>query len=304
MSIPSDSQNGEPAVVVDPTYGYRRLDPVPREAELSAFYESQYYELLRRGGRAPDLRHLLAGGAEAERERTWLRASLYADVLAMLEQHAPGRRLLDVGAGTGEFLAAAGEAGFDCSGIEPSEEAVAVAHERELNVTAADVASFVESRGDGPGFDAVVLLNVLEHVPDPALTLDRVRSLLGAGGVCFVRVPNDFNRLQLAAREKLGLPSWWIAAPDHVSYFDFESFGAFASELGFETIDLNTDFPMEIFLLMGIDYISDPSQGGLCHGYRVELELSLPAETRRELYGSLAEQGLGRHVHALLRPRP
>ena len=58
---------------------------------------------------------------------------------------------------------------------------------------------------------------------------------------------------------------------------------------------------MEMFLLMGIDYVSDPSQGSRCHGYRVEFDRSLPPDTRRGLYRSLAEQGLGRQVQALLR---
>jgi SAM-dependent methyltransferase len=285
-------------IVVDPEYGYRRLDPVPGEGELSEFYESRYYDSLRERPRGTSLRHLLAGGEESERERAWLHRGLYADVLDMIARHAPGRRVLDVGAGTGEFAAAAGKAGFDCMGIEPSAEAAEAARERGLDVRPTDLAGF----SGGEAFDAVVLLNVLEHVPDAALTLRRVGALLGDGGVCFVQVPNDFNPLQLAAQEKLGLPEWWVAVPDHVNYFSFESLPALAERVGFETLELSTDFPMEMFLLMGIDYVSDPSRGGACHEQRVEFDLSLPADTRRGLYRSLAEQGLGRQVQALLRP--
>ena len=285
-------------VVTDPTYGYRRLDPVPDEAELTEFYESRYYDSLRDRSRGTSLKHLLAGGEESEHERAWLRDGLYADVLAMLERHAPGRRVLDVGAGIGEFVSAAADAGFQASGIEPSEEAAATARERGLEVATTDLAGLT---GAGGAFDAVVLINVLEHVPDAALTLRQVGALLAPGGACFVQVPNDFNPLQLAAQEKLGLPSWWVAVPDHVNYFSFESLSGLASKLGLDTVEISTDFPMEMFLLMGMDYVSDPSQGRICHGYRVEFERSVPAETRRDLYRSFAEQGIGRQVQALLR---
>lgn len=284
-------------VVTDPTYGYRRLDPVPGEAELTEFYESRYYDSLRDRSRGTSLKHLLAGGEESERERAWLRDGLYADVLAMLERHAPGRRVLDVGAGIGEFVSAAAGSGFEASGIEPSEEAAATARERGLEVATTDLAGLTGEAS----FDGVVLMNVLEHVPDAALTLRQVGALLAEGGVCFIQVPNDFNPLQLAAQEKLGLPSWWVAVPDHVNYFSFESLPGLASKLGFETVEISTDFPMEFFLLMGIDYVSDPAQGKVCHDYRVEFELSVPADARRDLYRSFAEQGIGRQVQALLR---
>lgn len=285
-------------VVTDPTYGYRRLDPVPDEAELTEFYESRYYDSLRDRSRGTSLKHLLAGGEESDREREWLHDGLYADVLAMLERHAPGRRVLDVGAGIGEFVSAAAEAGFEASGIEPSEEAAATARDRGTDVATTDMAGLTGAEGS---FDAVVLMNVLEHVPDAALTLRQVHALLAAGGVCFVQVPNDFNRLQLTAQEKLGLPSWWVAVPDHVNYFSFESLPRLAAGMGFETVEISTDFPMEMFLLMGMDYVSDPSQGRICHGYRMEFERSVPADVRRDLYRSLAQQGIGRQVQALLR---
>ena len=218
----------------------------------------------------------------------------------MLDRHAPGRRLLDVGAGTGEFVAAAAAAGFEARGIEPADEAASAARERGLGVETTDLAGFADSREDGATFDAVVLINVLEHVPDPAASMHLISSLLSEGGVVFVQVPNDFSRLQLIAQEKLGLPSWWIAVPDHVNYFSLESLPRFAGGLGLRVLELSADFPMELFLLMGVDYVSDPAQGARCHAQRQELELSLDGETRRALYSALAREGMGRNVRAVL----
>ena len=50
-----------------------------------------------------------------------------------------------------------------------------------------------------------------------------IRRLLAPGGLLYIRVPNDFNPLQLAAQQKLGADPWWIAVPDHVNYFDVDS---------------------------------------------------------------------------------
>jgi len=286
--------------VVDPTYGYRRLDPLPSDSEFERFYESRYYDLLRRGGRAPDLRRLLAGGEEGERERRWLGETLYADVGHAIETHGPGKRVLDVGCGQGELLHWLADHGFEAQGIEPSEEATAIARERDLDARAITIDELVGDPDRHGAYDAVVMLNVLEHVPEPVAMLEDAGRLLAPGGLLYLKVPNDFNPLQLAAQRKLDCEEWWVAVPDHVNYFDVESLCALGRRLGFEPLDVQADSPMELFLLMGLDYVADPELGATCHGYRVEAELSMPAELRRALFSSYAASGIGRNVRAVL----
>ena len=72
-------------------------------------------------------------------------------------------------------------------------------------------------------FDVVVMINVLEHVPDAVRTLRECRQLLVSGGILCVRVPNDFSEIQAAAQEKIGAAPWWMAVPDHINYFNFAS---------------------------------------------------------------------------------
>lgn len=287
-------------VIVDPTYGYRRLEPMPSDSEFERFYESEYYDLLRKGGRAPELRRLLAGGQEAEAERAWLRETLYADITAELERHRSGRRVLDVGCGQGELLLWLHEQGFEAEGIEPADDAASLARERGLVARTATLEDLLE-QPPLPIYDAVVLLNVLEHVPHPAQMLGGIRRLLGPEGLLYIRVPNDFNPLQLAARDKLDAKPWWVAIPDHVNYFDVSSLCALCRQVGFEPVDVQADFPMELFLLMGLNYIGDPEVGGRCHAYRVEAERSMSAEVRRTLFRSFADGGIGRNSRVLVR---
>jgi hypothetical protein len=88
-------------VIEDPEFGYRRLEPLPSDSALTEFYESRYYDLIRKGGRAPELRRHLVGGDEGRSELEWLRATLYDDLATVLGEQASGKRVLDVGCGTG-----------------------------------------------------------------------------------------------------------------------------------------------------------------------------------------------------------
>lgn len=282
-------------IIKDPKYGYKRLEPLPNEHEISKFYESDYYELIRKGRRGPDIRRLMAGGEKAEKERAWFRQTLYTDICSIIEIYAPGKRLLDVGCGTGEFIAFLEENGFEAFGTELSHEAVRIANDgrgKIFNCTLADL-KHQFACGDCT-FDIITLLNVLEHVPNPdQIVLDAKKYLRPEGLIC-VRVPNDFNDFQLISQEKLKKPPWWIAIPDHTNYFHFDSLNGFLESLGFEIVYTQGDFPMELFLLMGDDYTDNSEVGSLCHAKRVRFEMALPDELRRKMYASLASVGIGR----------
>jgi ubiquinone/menaquinone biosynthesis C-methylase UbiE len=97
-------------------------------------------------------------------------------------------KLLDVGAGIGQFLFHA-KAHFEVKGTEISEEAVRIARERfgvELSHGALEESDLFE-----PGsFDVITLIHVLEHVPSPSRTLGTCRRLLAPGGHLVIAVPN------------------------------------------------------------------------------------------------------------------
>ena len=280
-------------VIKDSTYGFRRLDPIPPEAELNGFYESHYYDLLRKGGRAPELRRLMEGGDVAANELRWLRDGIYTDIVKVLDEIAPGQRLLEVGCGTGEFLGFSQERGFRGVGTELALEATQLAVSKGLTVYNMTLDKFAAHSGPEK-FDVVVMINVLEHVPDAVKTLRACRQLLVPSGILCVRVPNDFSEIQAAAQEKIGEGPWWIAVPDHINYFNFASLRQTLDLLGIETVCAQGDFPMEMFLLMGENYIANPEVGGRCHARRVQFDLGLQPELRRKIYSALGSAGVGR----------
>lgn len=101
------------------------------------------------------------------------------------------RRLLDVGCGSGEFLALAREHGWSAAGVEVSARGAALARRRGL-VVHADAGELAGAR-----FDAVTLWNVVDFFLRPVEQLGEIHRLLAPGGLVFLRTPNAI--FQLAA---------------------------------------------------------------------------------------------------------
>jgi len=290
------AEKGKYKIIDCEVCGFKHLDPIPSKEEIKEFYEGQYYQ-----EKIPKL-------LEPEKEEKELQWSnlWYRDRLLTLNKYIKDKpkRVLDVGCGNGFFLKFMSENGWESFGIEPSPTASEYACSLGLNVFNTTLEEFVRNKGSNYSnyFDAISLKCVLEHVPNPIEILGICKSLLKDSGMICVEVPNDFNTLQLQVH-KLGKPRWWIAIPDHVNYFNFHSLEKLLENLGYEIVLITTDFPMELFLLMGEDYIGNDEVGSKCHQKRMNFELSLPGELRRDIYITLAKLGIGRSciVYAKLR---
>jgi SAM-dependent methyltransferase len=279
---------GGHAVVDCAACGFAHLDPLPAAEDLREIYRRHYYD-----GVKPDYL------AKEASEQSWWRLEHDDKLDALAALGVPAGRLLDVGCSGGFFLAHAARRGWRVLGIEPSEQAAA--HARALGVEV--VEAFVdEVDWNALGrFDAVHLKLVLEHLPDPVAVLADAARHLRPGGVLCVQVPNDFNCLQRAVcRTVPGTPPWWVAPPYHVNYFDFASLERLCRRVGLAPVRRDTNFPMELFLLMGEHYVGDDGVGRACHRKRMALEERLAAagedDLRRRLYAAMAGAGLGREA--------
>lgn len=277
--------------------GFFQLDPIPDPDALNAFYQSRYYDLLRQGGRAPEIRKLLDVGGERNEELEWLEATLYQDLKAAIAPHVAGREVLDVGCGAGDLVLWLAAQGFAASGVDPSIDAVAAATGRGAKAECATLETWADKPENQGRYGAITLVNVLEHVPDPVAVLKALASMLAPGGALAFRVPNDFTEIQTAA-EAVGVERkrWWVAAPDHINYFRAASATAACVEAGLEVVDITCDFPMEWFLMMGINYVDAPAEGRAAHAMRRRFEMAMPLKMRQDLYRTLAGQGMGRNI--------
>jgi 2-polyprenyl-3-methyl-5-hydroxy-6-metoxy-1,4-benzoquinol methylase len=99
-----------------------------------------------------------------------------------------GKSVLDIGAGSGALLAALQRRGMQCFGLEPNPELIKLSRTLypELTIrhgTSEDVHRFNRR------FDAVTLIDVLEHIEQDRLSLQKIHQSLEVGGVLVIVVP-------------------------------------------------------------------------------------------------------------------
>ena len=99
-----------------------------------------------------------------------------------------GAQVLEIGSGSGAFVEAATQKGIDASGIETSESAVAAAKQRGIDVSLIELDDIVKESKEV--YDAVVVFQVLEHVSDPRVFIEKAIALLKTGGNLIISVPN------------------------------------------------------------------------------------------------------------------
>ncbi len=156
-----------------------------------------------------------------------------------------GRRLLDVGAGQGETVAAALSLGWDAWGVESSAR---FAREAEKScpgrVIHGELESGHASLPDG-SFDVVILAAVMEHFHHPTRVLEAVARALRPGGVLFVDVPNEAGLYFMVGNlwQRLQRRNWVVNlaptfSPYHVFGFSRGSLTAMLAKYQLTPVDL------------------------------------------------------------------
>jgi SAM-dependent methyltransferase len=161
-----------------------------------------------------------------------------------------------------------------------------------------DYLAETETKGGVGAADAIVLVNVLEHVAEPLDLLARLYRSLRQGGTLCVTVPNDFSPLQQAFLKVKGHLPWFVRLPDHLNYFDFKTLRGALARTGFKVVDEAALYPLELFLLQDLDYVKTPELGPVAHQRRVTFEENMKAAGMSDVldhfYRTLASGGYGR----------
>lgn len=152
----------------------------------------------------------------------------FEGVLRRLEGLKPGKgRLLDVGPNVGTCLALAKERGWQASGIEINAAAARYCREaRGLDVRAGTL----DDRPFAPrSFDAVLMGDVIEHLPDPGHALDQVHELLEPGGLLLISTPD--------------IAGWagrllQVKPEEHLYYFSPATMQALLEKCGYELVEI------------------------------------------------------------------
>ncbi len=153
--------------------------------------------------------------------------------LDRIERRSPPGRLLDVGSWVGYLLDEARGRGWSTVGIEPSSFASAYARDRfGLDVRTEELH---DAEIAPRSCDAVVLCDVIEHIPDPGAALDRIAGLCRPDAVLYLALPDAGSRVAALLGSR-----WWSVLPTHVQYFTRRSLRTLLARHGWQVLDVAT----------------------------------------------------------------
>lgn len=167
------------------------------------------------------------------------------EVVRLARRVAP-RDVLEVGCGEGYMLQVLHQAnlGASLTGVDISETAIADARERLGETAKLEARDARELADDGRTFDLVVMLEVLEHIPDPAQMLPILDKLTDRYLLLSVPWEPFFRGLNLLRGKHVGALG---NDPEHVNHWGRRSFFSFV-EQRFTILETPVVFPWTMCL--------------------------------------------------------
>jgi len=188
--------------------------PKPKESNLSKYYESDAY-----------ISHTDSSKSFIDKIYQVVKNyTIRKKVKLIVSLQTEGKSILDIGCGTGDFLVASKNSGWNVVGIEPNEKAKNFAI-KKVNTAKTKVSPFYKDidallkENGNQKFDVISMWHVLEHVYDLEEYISNLEKLLKSNGSLLIAVPN-FNSFDAKYYGK-----FWAAydVPRHLWHFSQKS---------------------------------------------------------------------------------
>lgn len=157
----------------NPEYDILITFPKPSLEKLPSYYESDDY-----------ISHTDGKRSLFEKAYQFIKGIALKNKVKLINAQSQKGKILDIGAGTGDFLVAARNDGWETIGIEPSKKAKQIAINK--GVEFAESLSILENNS----FDVITMWHVLEHVPNLDEYIIELKRLLKPSGAIIIAVPN------------------------------------------------------------------------------------------------------------------
>src|SRR3989344_2238713 len=280
-------QNGNIKVIDCASCRYVHQWPLPNPADLKKFYRDEFYQKFKSD--------YIKEAEKDKKYREYLAQCVFLR-LKNLKGNIRRKRILDVGCSTGIFLGVFKKSGWHTWGVEPS-DAVSSLLERRGVTLIGDTVEDVNEMKFLNYFNVIYMRQVLDHLLNPREVIKKLYKMTADDGFICIESPNEFNPLQMAYIKKTKSQMWWITK-EHINNFNTDSLAKLVESCGFKLRYIESGFPLEIFLLMGMDYRKNNKLGKKVHMLRKNFEMSLHDvgldELRGKIYQKLAEIGVGR----------
>jgi len=157
----------------NPEYDLLLTYPKPSLEQLPSYYESEDY-----------ISHTDSKRSLFEKMYQFIKSIALKNKVTLINSLSSKGKLLDIGAGTGDFLVTAKNSGWQIIGMEPNEKAKAIAEKKGVE--------FVNDFKELPNqsFDVITMWHVLEHVPNLDEYLAELKRLIKPNGTIIIAVPN------------------------------------------------------------------------------------------------------------------
>lgn len=175
IKVKDHSVSGEKfELLLDEELQLLKTHPQPELESLGKYYESEDY-----------ISHTDGKRSLFEKIYHWVKIySLNKKVSLINSLHKNKGSLLDIGAGTGDFLVTAKANGWQITGVEPNENAKKLAVSKGISFEN-DIESIENQK-----FDVITMWHVLEHVPNVEHQIKELKRLLKPNGTIIIAVPN------------------------------------------------------------------------------------------------------------------
>jgi SAM-dependent methyltransferase len=210
--------------------GLIRTKPFPSAEEI----EKHYKKMLSIGNYSTSLKNMD------------VLVELYKSYVVILREqigNLEGKKILDVGCFTGDFLDLALQEGAETYGIELQKEASEIANKKHGNRI---INSPINEAQFEKNFDAITMFGLIEHVTNPEILIKGASKCLDKGNVLIIQTPNS-NSFWSKILGKYWPP---YAPVEHIHYFSTKNITPFLDKYGFSVITVKPHIKM-----LNIEYV-------------------------------------------------
>lgn len=203
------------SLIYNEKYDFLQTEPQPEIHTIHKYYQSKEY-----------ISHTDGNKNWFEKIYQIVKKYTITQKIKLLEKYFPKKgSLLDIGAGTGDFLEIAKNRNWEITGIEPEQKAIEIASKKGVFL-------YKNQEEIKNTFDVITLWHALEHIPDLQKQIDFLKNHLKKNGILIIAVPNYKSKDAQIYKE------YWAAydVPRHLWHFSQKSIQLLFNEHNFKII--------------------------------------------------------------------